>query len=359
MRSDTLLHSLVVGLFFLSSGVCSAEVTRTLKAEVAAERISIENLAGTMRVMPSTGDSVVVVATIHAENQKLADGFRLDQSSEAGGMRIRVHYPLESGHRRIRYPDPRYRDDDWLDGFFSGSHVEYGGHRVRVSHSHGVLLYVDLEIEIPAQVAEAGFRNLVGLIKATGLRGKLRFDIASADAELDRLDGDIGVDGSSGDVKARDIRGIWSSNLSSGDVDLARFQGDSARFEASSGDIRIRGIGARRLSTETSSGDVRIVDADLEELETEASSGDVVVEERGNKLASVHSHASSGDVTLRLPRDSSFDARVDQTSGDLLLRFDDAEKIERGDHVIGARRGNGGVRIDVRTTSGDCTIAPL
>lgn len=69
--------------------------------------------------------------------------------------------------------------------------------------------------------------------------------------------------------------------------------------------------------------------------------------------------SGSGDVRLRLPRDASFELRADTGSGDVKSRFPDSEPIVRRREVIGYRRGDGHVKIDVDTGSGDVTVEPL
>jgi DUF4097 and DUF4098 domain-containing protein YvlB len=64
------------------------------------------------------------------------------------------------------------------------------------------------------------------------------------------------------------------------------------------------------------------------------------------------------DVRLRLPRDMSFELRADTGSGDVESGFADAEPIVRHREVIGYRRGDGTVKIDVDTGSGDVTVDP-
>ena len=90
----------------------------------------------------------------------------------------------------------------------------YDGHRVRVNRGRGTHLFADVEVQIPRGERTARFRNLVGQIEAQNLRGHLRFEVASADLRLGRLEGALELDGSSGDIRAHDIRGIASYSRS-------------------------------------------------------------------------------------------------------------------------------------------------
>jgi len=360
----------MVGVLFLAGGALAAaarlpaaERTKTLKAELTGPEVanfSIENLAGTMRVEAGTEGSVAVVATIHAESQELLDAIRVERvPGDGSATALRVRYP--SNLRTLRYRAPV--DDDTIQvslGFlsFSSSRYHYDGRTYRISPGHGKRAWVDLEVRVPPHTERARFQNLAGLLQAEGLEGGLRFDVASADLHLRRLGGDLVLSGSSGDIKAVDIRGTWKSDFSSGDCDLDHFDGDSLSLQTSSGNIRARGVRARLLSIDTSSGDASIRDADLEAVKTEASSGDLVLEAEGTRLKSVRAQTSSGDVTLRLPREASFEATADQSSGDMRVDFSDGAATHRHDKLVAYRRGNGGTRIQVDTSSGDLEITP-
>ena len=203
----------------------AAESTRTLKVELsagAAGRFRVENLAGSMRVVPATGGKVLAVATIHAESDSLAEAMRFEEVSDPSGVpTLRVIYPLDS-HDTIRY-DSRHPEGA-LSGLFGGgsTSTKYDGHRVKISSSQGVLIYADVEVQVPpAAGREATFRNEVGKLVAEWVEGKLRFDSSSGDIVLERLKGDIRADTGSGDVKAEDLTGSFSCDTGSGDCSLS------------------------------------------------------------------------------------------------------------------------------------------
>ena len=99
-----------------------AEVTRTLRAQLpgAANRpVAVENLLGKMRVTAGSADALVVVATVHAEDDALASSVRLEEVRGDGGVAtLRVRYPATS--RVLRYP--RRNGDE-------GSRIETAGGR--------------------------------------------------------------------------------------------------------------------------------------------------------------------------------------------------------------------------------------
>ena len=363
MRLSRLSLALLIGfsLALVPASSRADETVRTLKAELTgpdASHFAIENLLGTMRISVGTGAAVTVVATVYAESPELADAVRLERTAGQGGAAtLRVRYPYDKVST-FRYREPSDRGDSGFGGWASSSDYDYDGHRIRVSRGRGKWLHADVEIQVPAGSLNAGFRNLAGLVEADGLKGQIRFGVSSADLRLRNLDGSIELEGSSGDVRARDIKGTWKSDFSSGDTDLDGFEGESLSFQASSGDIVLRSIRAKKADFETSSGDVRLMDADLEEFTAKATSGDIAFEAAGTALQQVRITTSSGDVSLRLPSSAAFDVEASQSSGDMEVGFTDGTAVRHRDTLVGYRRGAGGARIRVRTSSGDLSVFP-
>ncbi|MEO8190102.1 MAG: DUF4097 family beta strand repeat-containing protein [Acidobacteriota bacterium] len=354
-------RALLVAASLAAAIPAAGETTRTLRVEVPAGAFAVENLAGRMNVRAGGGDRVVVIATVHADTPELADRFRLETVNTAGATSVvRVRYP--HGEDTIRYRTSRGTDDDsFLFGLFNNSShgsFSYDGRTYRVSGTRGRLLYANLEIEVPARDLDATFRNRVGTISASGLSGRLSFDVASADVRVDHLSGNIRLNGSSGDVQAADIHGSWKSDFSSGDIVLERFSGERADFASRSGDVRIASMEAAVLSLETSSGDLKITDAEIADVSLHTGSGDILLESRGRRLDRLQARTGSGDVALRIPREAPFEAHGSFGSGDMHVGFTDGTATVRSGEMIAYRRGSGGVRINVDTGSGNLTIEP-
>jgi len=356
------LRFLGIAALALSAPIARAEVTRELHGQLAVaagREFAVENLLGTMQVVAGPGPDVVVTATVYAANAELASGVRLEEvRGERGVPTLRVRYPAT--RQTLRYDDP---DDHGprLPGiltFGDSESCRYDGRTYRVSSRRGELLYADVEVRVPAQLAAATFRELAGRIDADGLQGKLTFRVDSADLRLSHLRGEVDLSGRSGDTRASDITGSWRSEFTSGDCEVSRLEGPTVVFRTSSGDVRARSIVADRVSVDTSSGDYSFRDADIREIETDASSGDLSIESRGNRLERVRAESSSGDVRLSLPVDASFRAEADQSSGGMRVGFADGQRGYRRDELVSFRRGTGGADIRVSTSSGDFTIDP-
>ena len=351
----------VVVLMATAPGIL-AETTRTLRVELSADalqRFAVENLAGVMRVTTGDVKSVVAVATVHAESDDLAGAVTFEQvTSKTGVPTLRVRYPLDR-ESVLRYPGRR-DGSGFLGSMFggSGTSTEYDGHRVKIGEKSGVLLYADVDVQVPRHLDDATFRNLVGALEGRDLEGKIKFDTSSGDITTSRVRGDIKTDTGSGDVKASDMGGSFSCDTGSGDCDLAGFSGETIHCDVGSGNVTLRKASARLVDVATGSGGVRISDGDVAEFRANTGSGDVHLENSGARLARVKADTGSGDVVLRLGPDASFEALADQGSGDIVVGYKDAQAIVRHKEVVGYRRGDARIKIDVDTGSGDLTIEP-
>jgi putative adhesin len=363
MRVSTVVG---VGLLLpalLAPCLAEAEVTKTLKVPYAGDPtkpFAIENLAGTMKVSVGSSDQVVVIATVHAESQDLADLMRLEAvTTEKGVPALRMRYPLDR-HETIRYAssDAEGHKQGWWSGRHGHSNLKYDGHRVKVSGSKGVLLYADLDVQVPRKAIEATFRNHVGSLDGEGLEGTIRFDTGSGDIKIAHVKGDIVADTGSGDVKASALEGVYRCDTGSGDCIVSGFEGDSLKCDTGSGGIRITSARARAIDVDTGSGDVQVEGADAERFDADTGSGDIEFETRGSRLAHVKADTGSGDVTLRLDPEATFEARADQGSGSIVSRFSGSEPILNKREVVGYRRGDGKLRIRVDTGSGDVVLEP-
>jgi hypothetical protein len=355
----------VVALLTLaaSPAVFAGDVTKELRLELSADPSAafvVENLAGTMKVVRGSGRTVVAIATVHGDTEEAAALVRFEQvKDDHGRPTLRVRYPIDR-YATIRYN--RGNDSElpsWVRWFGTdGSRLEYDGHKVRVSATTGVLLYADVEVQLPARQGEGVFKNHVGLLQANDVEGNLTFDTGSGDIKLEKVGGTVRADTGSGDLSVADARGTLRCDTGSGDCLIERFEGDLIACNVGSGDIMLRDGSAGRVDLDTGSGDVNVRDFDAEEVSTDTGSGDVLVECASSRLRKITTDTGSGDVVLRLGPDASFEAHADQGSGDLINRYSDAQPIAEGKYVVGYRRGDGRTRIRVDTGSGDLVIEP-
>jgi len=348
----------------LAGNAASADVTRSLKAELSADPsrpFRVENLVGHMVVRQGTGSKVVVTATVHGEDEKTASLLRLEEvrDSKTGNPTLRVQYPLGE-YTSYRYAGEKSNDSGggFLGSLFSGkSTVTYDETRVTVSASHGLALYADLVVEIPRS-ASGTFKNVVGKLEGSAVEGTLRFDSGSGDIALRDFKGEVVADTGSGNVNASTGHGSFKCNTGSGNCTLKAFTGDRLDLDTGSGDIEITGASARLVKANTGSGSVHVDVDGSEEISADTGSGDVSVEAAGLNLARIKADTGSGSVALNLPRSVGFELKADTGSGDVTSAFDDATAVVVRRKVKGYRRGDLKVKIDVDTGSGDVSVGP-
>lgn len=307
-----------------------AEVTRTLRVELSGDvsaPFAFENLAGAMTIATNDQPGVVAVATIHAESQALSDAVRFEQVSGVRGVpTLRVRYPKE--HDIFRYP-PAGR-----------SYVEYDGRQIQVDGREGVLVYADVEVQVPRHALDARFKTHVGAMSAYGIEGRLVFDTGHGAIELRQLKGEIAADTGAGRILVADSHGRLRADTGSGACEVHRFEG-------------------KGIACNTGSGAVRILGVQVSDIKADTGAGGVKIEAPGSGTSQIKADTGSGGVTVRLPRDASFEAHADLGSGRITTGFSDAQTILDDDEVVGYRRGSGGTRITVDAGSGGLRIEPL
>jgi hypothetical protein len=354
----------VVAFLVLAGNAASAEVVKTLKAELSADAtrpFRVENLAGRMIVRQGSGSKVVVTATVHGESQKVADLLRIEEvrDQKTGNPTLRMQYPLDD-YTTYRYSNGTENGSSggFFASMFGGStNTTYDGTRVTVSSSKGLGLYADLVVEIP-RGASGTFKNTVGRLEGTGVEGTLKFDSGSGDIALRDFKGDVVADTGSGDVNATSGRGAFKCDTGSGDCTLQSFEGERISLGTGSGDIHVSRTTALTVKADTGSGDIVLEVEDSEEINADTGSGDVSVDASGTKLVRITADTGSGDVDLKLPSAAGFELRADTGSGDVTSDFDDATAIMQRRKVKGYRRGDLRVKIDVDTGSGDVSVGP-
>ncbi len=360
MRRLVSLSAVLLLMTILVAAPAAAEVTKTLRAELtprAGAAWGVENMAGKMKIVAGSGSAIVAIATVHAENDELANSLKLEEVSIDSGTGLRMRYPIDQ-HSTFRYPVGSDGRTNLINMFGSNnSSFKYDGHNVKVSSNNGVLLYADIEVQVPSRLTGKGtFENHVGRMEGRGVEGTLVFSTSSGDVDLDKVGGEIKIDTGSGDVAADGGSGQYKVDTGSGDISVEHFTGDVIDCDVGSGDVTLKSGASKKVSVDTGSGDVEVTSMDIEEFDGDTGSGDVLLESTGSKLSRIVTETGSGDVTLRLGGSASFELIADQGSGDLVSHYKDAEPIVKGREVIGYRRGDHRTKISVSTGSGDVTV---
>jgi Toastrack DUF4097 len=346
----------------LATAASAGEATRTLQGRLEGADLgnyAVENLAGSMRVTAGTGDAVEAVVTVHAESPELASLIRVERvTGEKGEPTLRVRYPVD------RYTDYRFPggndDGGLLLGLFGGgsTNTKYEGRHVRVSAHGGVLLYADVEVRVPRHSPKALFRNAAGPIDGRGVEGTLRFDTGYGKVTVAEVGGDVVADTGSGDVDAKAVTGSFKCDTGSGECVVSSFSGERLVCDTGSGRVRVAGATAHSVDVDSGSGSVKLDDVDADTVRVDTGSGSLDMTSPSKRLARLSADTGSGSVRLRLAPDAGFEARADLGSGSIENGYADARPILKRNEVVGYKRGDGRIRIDVDTGSGSLTLEP-
>lgn len=138
----------------------------------------------------------------------------------------------------------------------------------------------------------------------------------------------------------------------SADVFVSNLLSDKADFEAVSGNITLKNFGSHELDIETVSGSLIAENIDFDSLNGEAVSGDVSIALfSGSKPKKIVYETVSGGIEVQLPTSLGVDLDYDTVSGDFICRRE-MRKADKHRYVI----GDGAVKMEVETVSGDITI---
>ncbi|MBZ0113692.1 MAG: DUF4097 domain-containing protein [Thermoanaerobaculia bacterium] len=352
-RRSTFLASIALLAFgFAGANAVLAEQTKTVEKSFSTDRaVTIVNIGGSFEVVPATGNSVKVRATVHAEGRNDAETRSLLDSMVWVQHRGQwgLSYPTDD-YSGFAYPQQNGRN-------YSSS--KYFNEPVKVygKTKRGVpVLYADLVVEMPAG-AELTVDGVVGPMTTRGrLQGELTLDTGSGKVSVESFDGKLLVDTGSGDVEVRDVYGSLSVDTGSGDVEVHGLEVSDLLVDTGSGDVWIANGSAESARIDTGSGQVTGEDFSVVDLDVDTGSGDVTLVGDLSRARSLRFDTGSGDVRIEGGSAFEFDLAADLGSGRVYVEYADADLRYDGREVVGARRGSGGTRVLVDTGSGDCTL---
>jgi len=224
----------------------------------------------------------------------LSDSEALSIAAKAGDLEVTGHTDLSEARIQGKICAS---NEEWLD---ETRVLTEGGRQASIAVETPALkddwtffstryLYVDLEIDVPAEVA-------------------LDIQDSSGDVTV-RGTGPVNLRDSSGDITLEDLTGGVELKDSSGDIDLRSVAGDVIVRQDSSGDIYGRDIGGSVLIEHDSSGDVRFQDVQGDYVVERDSSGDIVAKTVSGAFRVLND--GSGDVSysdvsgeVEVPEDS-------------------------------------------------------
>jgi len=324
-QSRYLWVAALTGVLLAIEGTNSARAAegsfeRTLKVTGPVE-INVDTGSGHINVRTGDSTSVRVRGTIKS------GGGRLFNDGEAEN---KVRY-LES--------NPPIRQDG---NFIRVGHIEDRDLIRNISISYDLVVPVEARLRAHSgsgNESVVGIRGPVdaftgsGSLKLLDIRDEVKADTGSGDLELDSVKGNTRASTGSGSIRATALAGSFVVSTGSGDVKLEQISRGAGKVETGSGSIELRGVhGALRVHT---------------------GSGSITAE--GDPTGDWRLETGSGTIRLRLPAHASFDLDAHTGSGRVSSGLPITAQV-MGHGELRGRVGQGGVRLDLRTGSGNIRI---
>ncbi len=216
---------------------------------------------------------------------------------------------------------------------------------------------VEINVDYPSHNEWFSFRDCyVKFIIKVPENATLDIDTSSGDVITKNINSDIKIDTSSGDVRLEECEGGILVDTSSGDVALDGVRG-TVEIETSSGDISVKDTETTHLNLKSSSGDQKIRSSRIGELTSKASSGDIFLYGELTENGAIHASTSSGDVVFKLQEDLASRVNLSTRSGDMYMKYEH-EELKQGKKTLECVISSEKALVEVKTSSGDITIAP-
>ncbi len=339
---------MTVGLIPLVLGAMVAPLDSSAQEEhrVRGDEVAVYNLAGTVEIVPGSGNEVVVqVRRGGGDAGQLDIGVR-----EANGRQaLVIRYPSD----RVVYPELgrgsrtqiRVRDDGTFFGDWGPT-----GDEVGISGSgDGMEAWADLRISVPRGQDIAVFQA-EGDTDMREVEGTVLIDMGSGGVGVRTSAGELSIDTGSGGVTVHGFEGDLNVDTGSGGVEISDIRGEEVLVDTGSGSVTASGVRAGTLEVDTGSGSIELRGVSSPDVNLDTGSGSVEVELLED-VDLLEIDTGSGGVTVWLPSSVGAQVELDTGSGgidlDLPLEVRDVER----DHVEGVL-GDGRGRIHIDTGSG-------
>jgi len=233
--------------------------------------------------------------------------------------------------------------------------IQQEGNTIRIGRSDDHDLFKNISISYEIKTP-----------KETHLRAKS----GSGDEELDGIAGRVEAASGSGSLKLHDIGAEVRASTGSGDVDIQNAQG-KAHISSGSGTIRATGI-AGALTVSTGSGDIKLEQTATGDIDATSGSGEIELNHVKSAVrattgsGNIHAdgepagpwklHTGSGDVSVKLPDSASFELAAHTSSGSIDSKRQIMVSGNINPHELRGKVGNGGVLVDLNTSSGSIRI---
>lgn len=215
---------------------------------------------------------------------------------------------------------------------------------------NGVRIAMEIRTPVRSNI-EAGAAS--GDIGVEGLEGAVRARTASGDIRVDRLSRAVTIQTASGDINTHALSGSVRIQSASGDISIERAEGEIS-VQSASGDVTLDQISGT-LDMTTASGDCQVRSSALRSCRARTASGDLDVTTPLAPDGEYEFGTVSGDLLLQVPQETRMTVAMKTVSGDLSCALPSTTTEGGKRHRTLAVNG-GGVPVQVKSVSGDCSI---
>ena len=343
-RKSRLLGATLAIVAFAPTGAQQVE-RRTL----TGNRVSIYNLAGTLKIQGGAGPAVVVDITRGGRD---AGRLTLAQGDIRGANALRVLFPGDRiVYSRLGYrtrTDIRVNSDGTFDhgggdGWFSRDRVE-----IRDSGS-GLEAYADLVVNVPRGQTISVHLG-VGEATVSNVDGNIDVNVAAARVTTEHTKGYLSIDTGSGGVSVTDAEGDVKLDTGSGGVTVDGVRGQELHMDTGSGSIRVANVDVKTLDADVGSGGIRLSRVKASRVKLDAGSGGIDLD-LASLVDDLSVETGSGGATIRLPAAQGGEIDIQTGSGGIESDFA-VQTTKLGRNHLRGHIGNGEARIRIEAGSG-------
>jgi len=304
----------------LPMSAATGHFDRTLQVSGPVD-LEVTSGSGNINVHTGGNGSVIVSAKIHAR-----DNWFGGLSAEEKIKRIESNPPIEQSGNTIHIG--RIEDRDL---------------RQNIS--------IDYDVTVPAQT-NVNSQTGSGDQTISGVQLPLTAKTGSGNIKIDNIGAGAHIRSGSGDLRINSVKGALNAEAGSGNIEAEGIAGE-IYANTGSGDVELHQVAAGDVQVQTGSGTVRIRGV-KGGLRVQTGSGDIHAE--GEPTHDWRVGAGSGNIDLKIPSGASFDLSAQTSSGSLNVNRQITMQGNFSRNHIEGKVGNGGVRLDLHTGSGNIEL---
>jgi len=189
------------------------------------------------------------------------------------------------------------------------------------------------------------------------LSAETKAESVSGAIEIMERNNDVWAKSVSGSIEMERIKGDAEAKTTSGEIKITKVEGESIIADSTSGKVSLQEV-TGIIEAHSVSGRVKIADSKGAAKSIRTTSGSIWVEltEIIESPPDMVLTSVSGDVTLLLPDTISAEIDARTTSGRISLEFKVLVEGEIEKRRLQGTIGEGGIRITLKTTSGDISL---